>query len=213
MRFSQKLYASCLLALTPVCLFAQDMDMAVMMKWGNATVVTYNIVGVYQAETPIALKDSFGQVADVSDRVIVDVDWNIQSNTIVGQARVQNFPSEVKNPRNLASNCPEPVIKGHFELVDVTQVASSELERIDLTGTRSYSDVDITDCLGSTERRSVRAGQEPVVVYLPMPSPVMLAMPPMPQSGQMAVTISPDRKTFVLKLDGWTWTYTPTLKS
>lgn len=40
-----------------------------------------------------------------------------------------------------------------------------------------------------------------------LPSPVLLAMPP-PTSGELSV--SPDKKSLVVKKAGWTWTYTPT---
>lgn len=43
---------------------------------------------------------------------------------------------------------------------------------------------------------------------LPMPSPMMLALPPGPS---MNIAITPDRKSFVVKAAGWTWTYTPAL--
>lgn len=213
MRISAKICASSVLASAPVGLAAQDVDMEVMMKWSTASVVAYHIVGSYQGETNVALNDISGQLADVTDQVIVDVSWNLQSNSMVGDARVQNFPSALTNPRNVVASCAAPVLEGNFELVEVTGVVVSDMERIDLSGTRSYPAADITDCSGATERRTVASGQEPVVLYLPIPSPVMLGMPNMPQSGGQNVTVSPDRKSFVIRQGGWTWTYTPTLVS
>ena len=39
-------------------------------------------------------------------------------------------------------------------------------------------------------------------------SPMLFAMP---TSGSKDVTISPDRKSIIVKKAGWTWTYTPTI--
>jgi len=43
---------------------------------------------------------------------------------------------------------------------------------------------------------------------LPMPSPMMLALPPGPSTN---ISITPDRKSFVVKSGAWSWTYTPAL--
>jgi hypothetical protein len=43
---------------------------------------------------------------------------------------------------------------------------------------------------------------------MPLPSPVMLALP---ANADPKFGITPDRKSFVLKTANWTWTYTPTL--
>jgi hypothetical protein len=43
---------------------------------------------------------------------------------------------------------------------------------------------------------------------LPMPSPMLLALPPGPS---MNIAITPDRKSFVVKAAGWSWTFTPAL--
>ena len=43
---------------------------------------------------------------------------------------------------------------------------------------------------------------------LPMPSPMLLALPPGPS---MNIAVTPDRKSFVVKAASWTWTYTPAL--
>jgi hypothetical protein len=41
-----------------------------------------------------------------------------------------------------------------------------------------------------------------------VPSPVMFGMP-LPPSDKLAV--SPDKKSFIVKQSGWTWTFTPSI--
>lgn len=199
-----------LLALAPVCLPAQEVDMAQMMKWADAQIVAYSITGVYSAPTNLAYQDRSGQVADVTDRVNVQLRWNVQNNTMDGEAKVENFPSVAENVRNEVASCPPPVLKGAYEHLEVTGITSGEAQRVDLTGVRSFPEVDLTDCDGATHTRTVGRGQDNVVVYLPMPNPMLLAMPALASGGQMQVVVAPDKKSFVIKLNGWTWTYVPT---
>ena len=187
----------------------QQVDMDTIMRWSTAKVVSYHIVGVYTGSTSIAFDEPSGQ-ADVTDRVTIDLNWDIQENRLVGQPKIQNAVSEVVNLRNDQAGCAAPVVHGAYEHFDVTLVTPGDGEMVELTGTTSFPETEITDCSGQEERRTAAARQETSVVHLPIAAPMLLGMPEMPSTGAMSLTVSPDKKSFGLKLDGWTWTYTPT---
>lgn len=195
-------------ALSLAALNAQQIDMQAMARWSNAKVVRYHISGVYQARTVIAHKEAGGQ-GDVTDKVTVDLDWNLRENKIVGRPTFQNAKSEVKNLRNVETSCPPPTPKGEYEHISVTAVQSSEGQRVELKGATSFPLMDVTaNCQGSWVKRTVAATQEPSNVFLPIPAPMMLVLPA-GSSGN--VRVSPDKKSFVLNAGDWTWTYTPSV--
>ncbi len=202
--------AGSLVALTPASLCAQNFDMQLMMKWADTQVVAYAITGVYSAETNIAYQDKSGQVGDVTDRITIDFTWNVRKNALVGDAKWKNFPSATANLRNLVKGCPPPRLTGAYEHFDLTAVATSGQERIDLAGTTTFPTVALSDCTGATEKRTVSGKTDKRVVYLPVPDPTILAMPTQTTGGQMKFVVAPDKKSFSIKIDGWTWTYVPT---
>lgn len=59
--------------------------------------------------------------------------------------------------------------------------------------------------IGSGPGSRIRLEGNPAM-ELPMPSPMMLALPPGPSTN---IAITPDRKSFIVKSAGWNWTYTP----
>lgn len=187
----------------------QQVDMDTIMRWSTAKVVSYRIVGVYTGPTTIAYDQASGQ-ADVTDRVVIELRWDIQENRMVGQPKVENAASEVTNFRNGQAGCAAPVVHGAYEHFEVTQVAPGDGDMVELTGMTSFPEVEITDCSGQEERRTVAAKQATSVVHLPIAAPMLLGMPEMPPTGDMTLTVSPDKKSFGLKLKGWSWTYTPT---
>ena len=185
---------------------AQQFDMDAMTRWGNAKQVRFHIVGAYQAPTPIAFGETTGQ-ADVTDGVVVDLDWDLKANAILGTARFQNTKSVAKNPRNPDPNCPAPTPQGEYEHMDATGVRSSA-GVVELVGTTSFPLIDVTDCQGSRVKKTVAAKQAPALAYIPIPAPTMLAMP---TGATGKFSVSADRKSFTVKVDGWNWTYTPSL--
>lgn len=200
--------ASCFLFALPVIpAQAQQMDMAVMMRWASADVVRYHIVGEYQEQTYIA-SDGSGQ-ADVTDRVMIDLTWKLSESKLVGTPIFQNTKSVVKNPRDREPSCLPPILKGeyeHYELLGIKEGLGGALE---LQVQTTYPEVDVAQsCTAS--RKSVPASSKTRPEELVVPSPVMFAMP-LPDSDNLRV--SPDKKSLIHKKAGWTWTFTPTAES
>lgn len=187
---------------------AQEMDMAVLARWGNVKQVRYHIVGAYQAQTVIAHQEPAGQ-ADVTDGVVVDLDWNLPEGKLLGKPRIKNAKSVVKNPRNVEPGCPAPAAKGAYEHLTATEVRPGVGQRVELVGSTSFPLIDVTVCApGPRSRKSVPAAAEPALLYLPIPAPALLAMP---AGANGEFVVKADRKSFVVSTGGWTWTYTPSL--
>ena len=61
-------------------------------------------------------------------------------------------------------------------------------------------------CTGAP--KAVAAETETTPEEFGVVSPMIFAMP---STGSNDVTISADKKSIIVKKDGWTWTYTPTV--
>src|SRR5262245_9873828 len=95
-----------LIGLMPLAASAQ-VDMQVMAKWSAAKIVRYHIVGVYQGTSYVA-SDGSGQ-ADFSDRVTIDLNWNLPEEKLAGPATIQNSKSTASKLRDLEPACLPPV--------------------------------------------------------------------------------------------------------
>ncbi|MEO8016213.1 MAG: hypothetical protein ABI769_00220 [Pseudomonadota bacterium] len=201
-----KLFAPALLALVPLTAQAQQMDMAAMQKWGAADVVKYHIVGEYQNATSIA-SDGAGQ-ADVSDRVVIDLVWKLSEAKLAGAAVFQNFKSTAVKLRDREPSCLAPVLKGDYEHYDLLSVKDGLGGALEFLVTTTYPVVEVAQmCTGS--RKPVPAKVKTRPEDFSLPSPVMFGMG-IPNTPELSVT--PDKKSFIVKKKGWTWTITPSLK-
>ena len=183
---------------------AQGVDSEAMMRWGSASLIRYHIVGVYDAPTAIA---SNGQGrADVKDRVIIDLSWKLSEMKLVGEPVIQNFKSQTANLRDFESACLPPVLKGEYEHYDLLSVKNGLSGALELLVRVTYPVVEIAQSCRAS-RMAVPAKVVTAPRDMALPSPMLFAMPP-PASGELSV--SPDKKSLVVKKGGWTWTYTPT---
>ncbi len=186
---------------------AQQMDMTAMMKWSTADLIRYHIVGVYKG-TPSIASDGAGR-ADVTDRVVIDLDWKLSELKLAGKPTFQNSKSVVSNLRDREPSCLAPVLKGdyeHFELLGIKEGLSGVLE---LTVQTTYPVVEVAQsCTAS--RKAVPAKNKVRPEDFVVVTPISFAMP-LPDSDTLR--ISPDKKSLIVKKDGWTWTYTPSIVS
>ena len=195
--------AGFLFTLPPVSAQAQGMDADAMMRWADADVVRYHIVGAYQSQSYIA-SDGSG-LADVTDHVVIDLTWKITESKLVGTPTFQNTKTTLSNLRDREPSCLPPVLKGeyeHYELLGITDGPAGALE---LQVKTTYPLIEIAQSCTASRKpvpAKVRTRPEELVV----PSPVMLGMP---VSGSNDLSISADKKSLVVKKSGWVWTFTP----
>lgn len=197
------LYIS-LLSLLPRPATAQQMDMAAMQYWGTAELIKYHIVGVYQDATFIA-SDGAG-LAEISDRVVIDLVWKMSQQTVVGTPAIQNSKSVTAKVRDLTPSCLAPVLQGEYEHYELLSVKAGLAGVLTFTSNTTYPVVEASyRCTMS--RKPVPAKVATTTEDFSLPGVMLFGMPIAASEG---LTISPDKKFFTVKKDGWTWTITPT---
>ena len=196
-----------LLALLSPAVPAQQMDMAAMQYWGGAELIKYHIVGVYQDATFIA-SDGAG-LADISDKVVIDLTWKMSQQTISGTPAIQNSKSIAAKVRDPTPACLPPVLQGEYEHYDLISVKPGLAGVLTFTSSTSYPAVEAAyRCTMS--RKPVPAKVVTTPEDFSLPGVMLFGMP---IANTKELTISPDKKFFTVRKDGWTWTITPTKAS
>lgn len=189
---------------------AAQFDMAAIMKWKDAKVVHYQIVGLFRASTPVGPVQKTGGygLVEATDRVVVEFDWDVRANAVVGQAKFTNEPSKVVSASSGKAACPPPAIKGAYEHLEVTAVVPGP-GGLSLKGTRSYPAAGVSSEWPATcAQRSIAASTEQVSEVLAVTSPILALMP---NGANPNLVVAPDNKSYTLKVQGWNWTYTPSI--
>jgi hypothetical protein len=190
-----------------VTLVPQAPDPAMIARWAKASVVHYRMIGVYEGATVIADREPAG-TATVTDRVELELDWDLKAGALVGTATFVNGDSHLRDLRNIDRSCPAPTPEGSYEHITVASVRGAN-GSLELTGTRAFPSVRVVaGCLGVQEPRTVPAWRQDVVERLVVPSPLLLAAP---AGSDPNLTVSADRTSFTIANGPWTWTFMPTL--
>lgn len=179
-------------------------------KWADAKAVHYHIVGVYAGKTIISSEPGQGfAYADVTDRVVIDLDWKLTEAKLVGTPNVQNTKSTLKNLRDPVDGCKPPAIKGEHEHFEVLGVKEGLSGMIELQVQTSFPDTLVAQaCVGS--HKLIRASRKTRPESMLLPPPTLLDQK---ETGSSEYKFSPDKKSIVMQKGGWTWTYTPTIKA
>jgi hypothetical protein len=190
---------------------AQDMDL--MAKWTEVAVVRWRVVGEFTGEAVILSGKQFTRSAQVTDRVELEFDWDLTEMKAVGKPVLRNFPTKVgaftPGPTTFGS-CPAPRVEGTFELLTAVAVKEAmfapaiEAKRDQPGGAIPYPGPHATGTCGDAWDAAAPKS-EVTTKGLPIPPPMVLAMPP-----TKGIDITPDRKSIIVKSEGWVWTATPT---
>jgi hypothetical protein len=186
---------------------AQSADPTAIARWTSAKVVHYRMVGRYDGPAVIAYREPAGQ-ATVTDRIEIELDWDLKASAIVGEPKIVNAAAEVRELRNTHASCPAPTPNGPYDHLDVTSVTASG-GALELKGTRSFPSIKVVSgCQGVQDPRTVPPWEQEVVERMVVPSPLMLAAP---SGSDKNLTVSADKTSFTITGGAWTWTYTPTM--
>ena len=194
----------------PEAVMGASKQMNASRKWTEAKdgVIHYHVEGMFLGRVNVVGGSNWIGYADVTDRVVIELDWKLSESTLVGTPRIQNFKSAARNLRNPEPKCLPPILKGeyeHFELLGIKNGLSGALE---MQARTAYPVVEVAqNCTGSRIKvsASTRTRPEELVVL----SPVLLDSK-VPDSDNLR--ISKDRKSLIHKNAGWTWTFTPSIK-
>lgn len=184
-----------------------QMDMNLMMYWGDATVIRWNVVGHYEGEDLILNVGTSGY-APVKDHVEITFETTTEGNGgLVGTPTIVNFPSEMGALRNGAEGCRAPTVSGAYEHATVERVEDGLGGQLAMTVRTDYPEGEVpVACTGGGQasQKRVSTGR----VELMVPGIMLLAMGD--QAASATLQVASDRKSLVVKQDGWTYTYTPT---
>jgi hypothetical protein len=197
-------------AVLPGAVFAADtqIDMASVQKWSNAKTVHFRIDGAYRAWTSMSPKWAMGE-GDASDSATIDFDWDVRAHKVIGKVTFTNGGSSVGATRSTHKECPAPVVKGAYEHLTIKTIAQDDQPRLMLKGARTFAAVEAPlECPASLKLMPAPGSTVETTDYVAVPEPMMLAVG---ATGNPNLTVAKDHKTFVLKSNGWAWTYTPTL--
>ena len=78
---------------------ARQADMAAITKWTSAKVVHYRMVGVFHGDEEVADGEP-AATATVSDRLVLEFDWDVAGGKIAGTPAIENGDSTLKDARN-----------------------------------------------------------------------------------------------------------------
>jgi hypothetical protein len=184
---------------------AAQFDMAAIARWKDAKVVHYRIVGTFQGTTPIAPDVPYGTV-DATDRVTVELDWDVRASKAVGEPKVTNVATQVAKAASALATCPPPAITGSYEHFDAAATAPHPAG-VELKGTRSFPAARLSSDT-TCEAKAVPARSDAVSEIVTVVSPMMLVMP---AGANPNLSVAADRKSFTITNKGWSWTYTPSV--
>lgn len=166
--------------------------------------VRYRVVGVYRDRTNVSADPNWMAYADVTDRVELQLDWQLSEAKLIGAASLQNAKATLANPRNPEAKCAPPSVQGPFEY-DLKSAEQGIGGALRLHVQTSFPPVQVHQfCTGAL--KAIAAKQTMVTHDLMVPPPSMLAMQ-LPANGEM--TRSADGNSLVHRKGGWTWTFTP----
>jgi hypothetical protein len=179
-------------------------------KWTEAKSgrIHYHIEGGYQGQVNVVGGSNWIGYADVTDRVVIELDWNLLESKLAGKPLIQNAKSTTRNLRNPEPTCLPPILRGDYEHGELLEVRDGLGGALELLVRTSYPLAEVApQCTGSRVKVPASTRTEPE--GLTVPSPVLLTAKAADLGGLL---VSKDQKSMTLKNAGWTWVFTPSVK-
>lgn len=190
-------------------------DMAAMSKWANAQVVHYHVSGDFTDTVPVVKgQTAMALSAKISDHVEFDFDWDNLQQKLIGQPVIKNFPTKVEMDMQPWSGC-LPKVTGTYEYWTMESISAMAMmfalnrKRSTPAGSLPWGDPYKGEKCGA-HWETVAASTPATTARMQLAMGMMLAMPSTP-GYEMEIT--PDKKSFIQKIntDGWVFTQTPTI--
>jgi len=188
-----------------VCSAAAQFNQEVMMKWADAKVVRYSVVGDYEGEDLVVNAGTSG-LAIVKDHVEITFDYDVTTAQLVGTPVIKDSVTEMGVLRNGADGCRPPTISGVYEHSTIESLTQENSAQLTMMVRTDYPAAQMTvACTGGNQ--PVTAHSETSQEEFLVPGIMMLAMADA-LTGD-ALRVSSDGNAFIVKRDGWTYIYTP----
>jgi len=192
---------------------AAGQDFEAQLKWTEAKVVHYKIVGDYTGKMGILSGAHTMRNAEISDHIELEFDWDNQEMTLLGTPVLRNTPTRLGaiDPSPI-EGCPPVRVDKPAEFASVTRVtAMSVLLKIEFTQQAAEGALP---WIASTNSKcgdlwdSSAPGSATQTVDLQLPHGMFLAMP----KEQSGYDISKDGKSLIPRPEnGWAWVITPSI--
>ena len=190
----------------------QDLDAQV--KWTEAKVVHYKIVGDYTGTMTVLHGTYTLRNAPVTDHIEFELDWNNQEMVLLGTPVLRNSPTKlgtIEAPTGM--ECPPARLDEPPEFATVTKVtAMSVLLKVELSSQLGRGAIpwpgnsSSGKCGDQWDPASPATGT--LTVDLQLPPGMLLAMQP----EATGYGFSKDGKSLLTKPEnGWTWVITPSI--
>ena len=194
----------------PEAVMAATRQVDASRQWTEAKggLIHFHIEGNFQGKVNVVGGSNWSGYADVTDRVVIELDWKLSESTLAGTPVIQNFKSTARNFRNPEPKCLPPILHGEYEHFELLGIKNGLAGALEMQVRTDYPVVDVAQmCTGS--RVKVPASSKARTEEMVVPSPMLLSVA-LPDSDNLS--LSKDRKSLIHKKAGWTWTFTPSVK-
>ena len=172
----------------------------------DARVIRWSVVGDYAGEELILNVGTNGY-APVTDHVELTFDYTNEGNGgLTGEPKVVNFPSEMGALRNGAEGCRAPTVSGPYEHSTIEQLKNGFGGQLTMVVRTDYPQGAVpVACTGGDQASPARSSTTETDFIVPGIG--MLTMADALTGDDLRV--APDKRSFIVKRYGWTYTYTP----
>lgn len=173
----------------------------------EARVIRWSVVGDYAGEDLI-LNVSTSAYAPVTDRAELTFDYTNEGNGgLTGEPKVVNFPSVMGALRNGAEGCRAPTVSGPYEHSTIEQLKDGFGGQLTMVVRTDYPAGAVpVACTEGNQASPARTATSETDFIVPGIGMLMMG----DQYGSDEVRVAPDKRSFIVKRYGWTYTYTPT---
>lgn len=181
-------------------------SMEAITDLASSTVIHWSVVGDYSGEDLILNVGTNGY-APVTDHVEIGFDYTTEGNGgLTGEPAVTNFASVMGALRNGADGCRAPTVSGSYEHSTIEQLKAGLGGQLTMVVRSDYpaGDVPIA-CTGGNQHSPARASTTETDFIVPGIALLMMG----DQLTGDDIRVSPDKRSLIVKRDGWTYTYTP----
>lgn len=178
-----------------------------IMELAGATVLHWAVVGDYAGENLI-LNVSTSGYAPVTDHVEIGFDYTMEGNGgLTGTPTFTDFPSTLGALRNGADGCRAPTVSGPYEHSTIERIENGLGGQLYLTVRTDYPAGEVpVACTGGNQASPAHSETGQVEFIVPGIALLMMG----DQLTGDDLRVAPDKRSLIVKRDGWTYTYTPT---
>lgn len=181
-------------------------SMEAITDLASSTVIHWSVVGDYSGDDLILNVGTSGH-APVTDHVEIGFDYTTEGNGgLTGEPAVTNFASVMGALRNGADGCRAPTVSGSYEHSTIEQLKAGLGGQLTMVVRTDYPAGDVpVACTGGNQHSPASASTTETDFIVPGIALLMMG----DQLTGDDIRVSPDKRSLIVKRDGWTYTYTP----